>query len=177
MNKLLEYLRLICFVGGVLVGVQLPSLVDQYGKSLQAHYLESQLSVAEFQDDADKFFAGSIEKLIEYYRKNPDPVVNEGGLSIDALFQRHEQLRQAYQMFNANIYSPYVQTLFNPIVDIKQEVLASYTYAVILNHSAIMVGLLVGVISALLLELVTSIVSLLIGGLYRKLSPPSPKLR
>ena len=49
MRKILDYLRLLLFTGGVLIGVQVPGFIDQYGKSLEAHLLESSQSLKEFQ--------------------------------------------------------------------------------------------------------------------------------
>lgn len=153
MQKIAEYLRLIIFVTGVLVGIQAPSFVDQYGKSLQAHYLESQASLKEFQDDADRFFNGSMARLVEQYRKNPDPVVAEGGLSLSALIQRNSQLAEAYDLYYRNAFSPYLQVLFNPIADIRNEVIESYTYTIVLDSTAILVGIFVGLAAALVVEL------------------------
>ena len=154
MKKILEYLRLIVFVTGVLVGIQAPSFVDQYSKSLQAHYLESQTSLKVFKDDADKFFGGNLEQLVEHYRKNQDPVVIEGGLSITALVGRNEKLGEAYNLFHQNVFSPYLQVLFHPIPEIKSEVINSYTYTIVLDGTAILAGIVVGFITALVVELI-----------------------
>jgi hypothetical protein len=47
-KHLMDYLRLVLFVCGVLVGIQVPGFVDQYGQRLEAHQLEAKLSLAEF---------------------------------------------------------------------------------------------------------------------------------
>ena len=162
MNKILEYIRLIIIVAGVLIGIQAPGFVDQYGKALQAHYTESQNSLQEFQDDADKFFGGSLHKLVEHYRNDPDPVFLEGGVSIATLLARNETLENAYNLFHEHPYSAYTQVLLYPVTDIREEVIASYTYTVVLNRSAVFIGLLSGFFVALTLELVLGIFRLFV---------------
>jgi len=152
-RRVSEYIRLVTFVAGVLVGIQLPGFVDQYGKALQAHQRESAASLREFQDDAERYFGGSLEKLAEYYRSSPDEVFNAGGLSIGALAQRNEALTRAVNRFYQSPYSPYLQTLLEPVDEIRRDVIDRYTYTVVLNGWAIGFGLLSGFVCALLLDL------------------------
>lgn len=173
MNKIFEYIRLIFIVAGVLIGIQGPGFVDQYGKALQAHYFESQNSLKEFQDDADRFFEGSLQKLVEHYRKTPDPVILEGGMSISKLLERNVALAKAYTAFQENAYSPYVQIILYPIEDIRKEVVESYTYTVVLNQTAILIGLLSGLLVALSLELIILIIKLAARSTTEKIAPAS----
>ncbi|WP_299007203.1 DUF2937 family protein [uncultured Shewanella sp.] len=144
MKKIIEYLRLILFMAGVLVGIQAPSVVDQYGKRLQSQLTESKLSLSAFQGDADRYFGGSLDKLIAYYQNNEDPVFSDAGKNVEALMQRQIALSTAWQRFSANIYSPYLQFVFDPMLDIKTQVLAQYTYSIVLNKQAIVLGLMAG---------------------------------
>ena len=95
MGIFISYLRMVLLIIGVLAGIQLPGFVDQYGKSLQAHLIESERSLNEFRDEAEKFFDGSIEELIAHYQASDDRVFQEGGQSINAIFQRYQQLNKA----------------------------------------------------------------------------------
>lgn len=104
-----SYLRIILLISGVLAGIQLPGFVDQYGKSLQAHMIESERSLNEFRDEAEKFFDGSIEELIAHYQASDDRVFQEGGQSINAIYQRNQLLEQAYRSFSQNAWSAYQQ--------------------------------------------------------------------
>lgn len=144
MNKIAEYFRLILFACGVLVGVQVPSFVDQYGKSLESHYIESNFSLNEFQDDADKYFSGDLSKLIKHYQDNPDQIFNDGGDSIDAIFQRNQLLEQAITRYNSSTFSSYTQIVVNPIPEIRDEVWTGYTYGIILDKFAVVFGLAFG---------------------------------
>lgn len=169
MRRIVDYLRLILFTSGVLVGVQVPGFIDQYGKSLQAHLLESSLSLEEFKKDAQRYFDGDLDKLITHYQNNPDPVIKDGGASISAIYSRNLHLEQAWTAFSKNTYSAYSQVLFEPLTDIKNEVWSNYTYSIVLNQSAIISGLCYGFLLALLIELSGLLISSLLQQLFRPL--------
>lgn len=162
MKKIFEYLRLILFVGGVLIGIQVPSFVDQYGKRLDSHWQESEISLQEFKRDAGKYFSGDIQKLIEHYRKNEDPVVNDGGRSIAKLHDRNQQLADARQRFSQTQFSPYIQTLFEPIAEIRQETWTNYSFTIVLNTFAIVSGLISGLLLSALAELALAMLGLVL---------------
>ena len=115
MKKILDYLKLSVFVLGVLVGIQIPGFIDQYGKNLDARVSESGNSVSEFQDDADNYFGGDINRLIEYYSNNVDPVIISGGESIEAIFSRGQLLINAQQQFNQSVYGSYAHVFISPV--------------------------------------------------------------
>jgi hypothetical protein len=144
MRKILEYLRLILFMGGVLVGIQMPGFVDQYGKSLESHFRESVTSLEGFQDDANKYFSGDLDKLIEHYQSDHDPVFKDGGNSINDIYNRNILLGKAIEEFNENACSSYLHVILNPIPEIKNEVWESYTYNIMLDMPAIIWGLIAG---------------------------------
>ena len=152
MHKIVDYLRLILFAGGVLLGVQVPEFVDQYGKNLRSHLLESSLSLQEFKGDAQRYFNGDLDKLIAHYQNKADPVIKDGGASISAIYSRNLHLKQAWATFSKSTYSAYSQVFFTPLADIKNEVWSNFTYAIVLNQSAIISGLCCGFLLALLVE-------------------------
>lgn len=152
MRVLYSYLRLMTFILGVLIGVQVPHFVDQYGKALQSHWLESQQALSEFQQEADRYFDGDMAKLIAYYRESNDQVFVDGGDSIDAIYQRNQQLQQALKSYREGLHAAYWQTFANPQLDIRREVMHSYTYAIQLTPHAMALGLLLGLIVAAIIE-------------------------
>ena len=152
MRIVYSYLRLVTFILGLLIGVQVPHFVDQYGKALQSHWLESQQALSEFQQEADRYFDGDIEKLIAYYRDSNDQVFIEGGDSISAIYQRNQQLQQALANYRQGLQAAYWHTFAQPQADIRQEVMQSYTYAIQLTPHAMAVGLVLGFILAALIE-------------------------
>lgn len=153
MRKILDYLRLILFTSGVLLGVQVPGFIDQYGKSLEAHLLESAFSLKAFQEDAERYFDGNLDTLIAHYRNKPDPVIKDGADSIAAIYSRNQSLTQAWATFSASTYSAYTHVILEPVLDIKNEVWSTYTYSIVLSPSAIISGLSCGFTLSLLIEL------------------------
>ncbi|MBN2700034.1 MAG: DUF2937 family protein [Methylothermaceae bacterium] len=152
MAVIVDYLRLILFLGGALVGVQIPGFVDQYGKGLESHFLESKQNLEEFQRDADRYFGGNLEKLIAHYKSNGDRVFHAGGESIDAIYRRNLILKNAVADFRESYFSALSQVFFNPVPEIRSEVWNNYTYFVKLDFSAIAIGLTVGLVGAGLAE-------------------------
>lgn len=159
MAILTSYLRIILLITGVLAGIQLPGFVDQYGKSLQAHLIESERSLNEFRDEAERFFDGSIEELIAHYQASDDKVFQEGGQSISAIYQRNQRLNQAYRDFSKNALSAYQQAFFTPVSDIQREVRASFSYTVKLNPGAILFGLVSGLLLAIFGEIIVRLLA------------------
>lgn len=153
MKKILDYLKLSVFVLGVLVGVQIPGFIDQYGKNLDARVSESGNSIGEFQDDADNYFGGDISRLIEYYSSNIDPVITSGGESIEAIFNRNQLLINAQQQFNQSVFSSYTHVLISPVEEIRNEVWTNYTYNIVLNGEAILLSISVALLALALFEL------------------------
>jgi len=152
MKKIFEYLRMVLFSAGLLIGIQFPSFVDQYGKRLDAHWQESETTMQGFKKDADKYFSGDIEKLIKQYQKNPDKVINDGGNNIAKLSARNKQLSNARLLFLENRLSPFIQTLIKPVTEIRRETWANYSFTITLDVFAIVSGLSCGLLIAMLVE-------------------------
>ncbi|SDU06632.1 DUF2937 family protein [Halopseudomonas salegens] len=169
-----SYLRVFVFLGCTLAGIQVPVFVDQYGKSLESHLAESRIALNEFQDDADRFFAGSLENLIAHYRSNADQVFNEGGRSIQSIYDRHLMLQRNVRQFQSNPWSAYSQVLLTPVPDVRQEVWKNYSYAIQLKPAAIAFGLVAGLIFTLGIELLLKLL-LKTPGLLNKRLQSNPK--
>lgn len=166
---LFSYLRLTLFLGGVLIGVQVPMFVDQYGKSLESHFLESERSLHEFKDEAQKHFGGSMEKLIAHYKKSGDPVFHDGGKSIQAIYGRNLELKEAIGLFRKGSWNAYTQAFLAPIPDVQNEVLKNYTYSVKLDFDAIFFGLVSGLFLSGLIESICHVAIAAVSSLKRLL--------
>ena len=153
MKTILEYIRLTLFVGGAFVGVQIPSFVDQYGQRLESHFTESQTSIEDFQNDADKYFNGNIEILIRHYASNADPVINDGGESIASLHSRAQFLTKSWSNFNAGFQQRYWHAFATPVTTIRAETWNGYDFSVKLNIAGIVWALCLGLTLSMLSEL------------------------
>lgn len=168
MKTVYSYLRLILFFAGVLVGVQLPVYVEQYGQSLEAHATESRRSLSGFQEDADRYFDGDLQQLIDYYKADGDGVFFDGGQSIEAIHQRHSTLSNALEAFRSDTWSAYTQAFISPVPDIQQEVRANYSYSVKLDAAAISLGIVSGLLLSLSGETLVRFLRLLLVPIGRR---------
>lgn len=152
MSTCFSYLRMFVFLGSVLIGVQVPAFVAQYGDALASHLAESQKALGQFQDDADRYFGGSLDKLIAHYKRSPDRVFNAGGDSVQAIYGRYLLLKRSLDAFRDSAWSAYTQTLFDPVADVKAEVWERYSYTIRLQPGAMIFGLVAGLCFTLAVE-------------------------
>lgn len=153
MKFIYSYFKMGVIIACTLLGIQVPGFVDDYGKHLNARLIESNQAVAEFQDDADKFFGGDLNKLVTHYKTSNDDVFTEGGNSIEAVVSRNTQLKHAWAKFKQSMFGAYSQTLATPIPEVRQEVWKNYSFNVLLNKSTIIIGVVIGFLCLLLFEL------------------------
>lgn len=156
MLKVFEYLRIAILLVGLLVGIQLPGIVDDYGQLLEARTMESDGNVSEFQDDANRFFAGDLNRLIEYYLANPDQVIVAGGESIGAIVSRNTYLNNALMQFGSSRFNAYYHVFLVPVPEIKEQLLENYQYSITLNSEAIGVGVGIAILCMMAFELLLS---------------------
>ena len=155
-----DYLRLILFLGGALIGVQIPSFVDLYGTRLESHLNESNLSLSTFQKDAEKYFDGDIQRLINHYQKKTDPIIVDGGNNIASILQRNQQLNKAYNDFKHSLFKRYTHTLYQPVETIQKETWSAYDYAIKLNFTGIAWALSMGFMLSILVDALLSLLRL-----------------
>lgn len=167
MNTVMSYLRLILFFGGVLVGIQVPTFVDQYGKGLASHYAESERSLDAFRDEAVRHFDGDMDRLIGHYRRSGDQVFEEGGDSIEVIYRRNRLLADQLADFRANPLRAYSQAFFTPVPDVQAEVRNDFSYAIRLDPGAIAFGMVSGFVLSVVGELLLRLLAALV------LPPPS----
>jgi len=168
MRIAIEYIRLCLFFGAALIGIQVPSFVEQYGQRLQSHALESNASLGEFQADADRYFNGDIEELIEHYKNSKDRVFVDGSKSIGAISNRNTLLVRSLEQFNASPVSAYQATFLTPVDDIRKEAWTHYDHSIRLKPISIVWALGLGAVVALLCEILIRI-TLFVLGLFSKL--------
>ncbi len=158
----------------ILVGVQIPGFVDEYGKNLSARLAESTKSVTEFQGIADKYFKGSLDALLDHFESKPDPVIVAGGESISTIVSRNQSLLKAQTAFNKK---PYESVFLKPIQEIRKDTWLNYTYKVVLNKAAIISAVACGVIILILLDMIFFVLGALFSLPFRKKEPPRTRSR
>ncbi len=176
------YLRLVVFTVGLLIGVQVPGFVDQYGKRVSAHYIEVKHNFAGFQQAADQYFNGNIDALVAHHLASPDAVFKGEAKTIGDLFARLKALAAELDAMSGPEISRLVHVAINPNHDILQETIDAYSYTVPLSPDAILYGVSAGLVLSLAVELVLAgIVALFWRRRWRTPSirkpPPPPTVR
>ncbi|MGH8529481.1 MAG: DUF2937 family protein [Nevskiales bacterium] len=164
-----DYLRLITFTGGLLVGVQLPSFVDQYEKRVDAHYVEAQLNFAGFQATADRYFGGDVEAMLRHHDQSSDLVFQDEAKAIRSIWQRLQMLKAEQAAMNQDFVRQVYHLLANANTELRNETRSAYSYTVLLTMEAIASGIAGGFVTAFSVELVV----LFLGVLFL----PGPRAR
>ncbi|MBJ9977147.1 DUF2937 family protein [Pseudomonas sp. S75] len=146
------YLRLLLFTVGLLVGVQVPGLVKDYGQRVEAHLLESREALSGFQETAERFFNGDLQALLRHYRGSDDPVFVSDANSIESLMVRNQLLENEWQSLQGSWAARTWHVLVQADPALRQETLNGYSYQILLVPEAIGWGLGCGFLLALLVE-------------------------
>ncbi|MGO4893275.1 DUF2937 family protein [Flavobacterium sp. W21_SRS_FM6] len=156
MKMLRDYLRLILFSMGMLVGVQLPAMVDQYAKRVDAMLSEARQNLVGFQQTADRFFAGDIQKLLNHYKASDDAVFKQDAGNIEYIVTRVALLKDEMMMLQQGQIQRTFHVVFAHDQTIMQQTMAQYTYVLILQPSALLWGLAIALLLSLLIEALLS---------------------
>jgi hypothetical protein len=152
----IQFLRRYClkliFALGLLIGLQLPHFLQQYEHRLDAHYLESQSQLQQYQDLADLYFLGNIKLLIAKHRQSDDLVFRKEAKIIEDTANRFAMFEAKKQALKGGLLSRlfYLIGEFNTPLFIETQ--HNYKAEIVLNRDAIIVGLVSGLMSSLLLD-------------------------
>ena len=152
-NLLKAYIRFAIFATGILIGIQVPSFVDQYAKRIDAHYQEVSFNISGFQKTANSLFGGDLEALIAYYDGSNDTVFRSDSESIRLITDRYYRLENERLALGHNALVVAMHVLFAADQEFFQETLEQYTYTVPLNSIAIEWGLAIAIFSILIIDL------------------------
>ena len=166
MSKLLDYIRLSFFAAGLLLGVQIPALVSDYGHALQAHLIEANTALAPFQKDAQNYFNNDLNKLITHYENSGDAIIGKGADHISTLKNRQQSLQVAVNKFNQ---SPYLFTLTSDFLTIKKQVWQRFEGQIVLKKDSIIAALVSAIIIAIFAEFIGFVTLFIIKRGYARL--------
>lgn len=148
-----SYLRLLLFACGLLAGVQIPGLIDQYGKRVDAHLREAQTAIAGFRATAADHFGGDLQALISHYQQSDDPVFQSDARSLQTLVSRLSLLEREAALLTRPGWYVAGHLLLAADPALRAETLAQYSYTVPLTPAAIGWGLTLALLLAWLVEL------------------------
>ena len=168
-----SYLRLMLFTCGLLLGVQVPGLINDYSQRVQAHLLESREGLKGFQQTAQRFFNGDLQALVRHYRASEDPVFQSDAESIDSLVSLNRMLESEWQALQGGWFGRTLHVLTQPDPAIREETFKGYSYQILLTPEAATWGLSCALLFALVVESVLLLIGWVIMGGRRKAVQPS----
>jgi hypothetical protein len=166
MSFFTRLLMLAVAAGALLVGIQIPNFVDQYAKRLDAHYIEVQTNLRAFQEIADQFHAGSIEALIRKHRQSDDLTFRAEGEAIEKMVRRLQHFEWEKRAMQAPLPQQVMFLVARADPDLVEETRRNYSFGLLLDHTAVLAGVVCMLIVVVVLEI--------FAWLVRSLTRPGP---
>lgn len=148
-----RYSLKLIFALTLLLGLQVPNFLQQYETRLDAHYIEAQEQLNQYQILADLFFSGDLQALIIKHKSSDVLLFSAEAQVIEKLVSRFNQL----QALQRGLQGPLISRLYfllgemnSPLV---RETKENYSAEIVLNQNSIIVGLVSALLSTLCLEL------------------------
>jgi len=174
MKILRDYLRLSLFCFCLLLGIQIPAFVDQYGKRVDAHLIEARQALAGFQVTADKYFAGSLARLLSHYKSSNDVVFQHDATNIAFIIDRVSLLEaEQVAMQKMAVWQTW-HVLTASDKQVRQETQDNFSYVIPLNPQALVWGLSAAVLLAIVCDTLLACLGLLFFRRSRANPPASP---
>jgi len=173
MDFLYRYLLIVVACISLLIGLQVPSCVDQYQKRVDAHLREVTINLRPFQDIAAKYFGGDLVKLIALHRNSEVKPFQEEGAAIEKMVQRKLRFEADMTALQTNLAMKSLHVLLHGDPEILDEVLAQFSYTIPLNQDALLFGAGIAILILLLVELLLAFARLASGVVTRPLQRAS----
>ncbi len=168
MNFLLRFLLIALASLALLTGIQVPAFVDQYTKRVDAHLIEARHNLRPFQQIADQYHEGSIDKLIERHQLSNDDTFRAEASAIQQMRDRVRHLQRQALELDTDLAHRLVWLATGADREILDETRRSYSYGIVLDRSTVIFGVFCMVLVVLLMEG--------LGGLLRALRPSQKQL-
>ena len=109
--------RIILVIGVVAAGC-IPSFIAQYRQRVGGRLDQVLQDIAPFQAIANQFHHGSLQELIQYHLASADATFHDEGTAIRAMVDSAEQLRQALEALNTDLFHQlvYLLTKTDPLI-------------------------------------------------------------
>jgi hypothetical protein len=118
MTFIREVLDRIILVIGVIAAGCIPSFIAQYRQRAGGRLDQVLQDIAPFQAIANQFHHGSLQELIRYHLASVDQTFHNEGAALQAMVDTAEQLRQALQALNTDLFHQllYMLTRTDPLI-------------------------------------------------------------
>lgn len=168
---LYRYLMIIVACISLLVGLQVPNFVDQYQKRVDAHLSEVSINLQPYQEIANKYFNGDLNKLIELHRNSEVKPFQEEGLAIAKMVARKLRFEADLAALRTSLPMKALHVLLHGDREILDEAMGQYSYAVPLNQDALVFGACAALAVLLAVELLLALARHAFRKLFRSASP------
>lgn len=153
MSFIYRYFMIIVACAAILVGIQIPSFVDQYEKRLDAHFREVAKNIKGYQDIADQFHNKSMEALIKKHETSSDPTFREEAKPIRLMYERYVRFSKEKLAMDTDFIRKVLHLILARDNELFIETREQYSFAILLNRISVVTG--VGVALAILILLET----------------------
>jgi len=95
----------VVLVGAILAAGCVPSFIAQYRQRLGGMLDQANKDLALFQDIANRFHGGDLQRLIKHHLASTDPTFRSEGAAIQTLVENVAQLKASLAALNADFYA------------------------------------------------------------------------
>lgn len=148
-----RYFMIAVFGACLMLGVQAPNFVEQYGNRIDAHYLEVVENLKGFQEIADRFHGGDILALIKHHRASRDSTFLTEAEPIERMLERKTRFGKEREALKGAFAWKAAHLLVRGDRETIGETYEMYSPGLRLDRQAIGTGLGVALLACLLLEL------------------------
>ena len=149
---LYRYLMILVACIALLLGLQIPNFVDQYEKRVDAHLREVTVNLQPFQEIANKYFGGDLNKLIALHHNSGEKPFQEEGAAIEKMVQRKLRFEADLAALQTSLPLKAWHVLIHGDREMIDEALGQYSYNVPLNQDALIFGAGAALVILLLVE-------------------------
>lgn len=153
MRVIYRYFLILIACISILLGIQIPSFVDQYEKRLDAHFLEVTDNLRGYQGIAEKYFNGSIPELIKRHEASEDKTFKEESQPIRNIYERYLKFKAQKESLNTNMAGKVFFIAVKRDRELINETFANYSFMIPLNKEAVITGFIFAAVMLLIFEL------------------------
>lgn len=137
------FLDRLLLVGAVVAGGLVPGFIAQYRQRLGGRLDQARIDLAAWQQVADRFFQGDLEKLIRHHLESSDAALRAEGGIIEALLADVQRLEAAMAALRGNLFEQAAYLLVHPDPNLLRATFADWVPTFSLSPDGLIFALLV----------------------------------
>lgn len=141
----------------ILVGIQIPSFVEQYERRLDAHLIEVTTNLRGFQEIAERYHGGSFEALLREHETSTSASLRDEVRPLRAMLARRDAFLGEQRALQTHLAGKTWHIVFNGHPELVRETRAQYGYTVPLTEDALTAGAVFAALAVLVTEIIAQI--------------------